>query len=71
MDGRHAWAYDPSTSLCQPRGRHWTLTIAPGQTVTKWRSFPYACCGTYTVTDFVHANDGTQLAKATATFTFA
>jgi hypothetical protein len=54
-----------------PWGRHWTITVAAGQTVTKWRSFPYSCCGGYTVTDFVHSMSGQQLAKAQANFTFA
>lgn len=51
--------------------RKWKLTLSPGQTVVKTRSFPYACCGSYTVTDKVLSKSGTQLAKAMATFTFA
>lgn len=49
----------------------WKLKLRPGQTVVKTRSFPYACCGSYTVTDKVLTKSGKQLAKATASFTFA
>lgn len=49
----------------------YTITLSPGQSVTKTRHVPYVCCGTYIVTDKVYTTTGTQLAKATATFTFA
>ncbi|HEV2372560.1 MAG TPA: hypothetical protein VGS19_10350 [Streptosporangiaceae bacterium] len=48
-----------------------TITLSPGQAVTKTRSFPYSCCGGYTVTDYVHTTSGQQLAKAQASWTFA
>ena len=49
----------------------YTITLSPGQGVTKVRHVPYVCCGSYNVTDKVTTTSGTQLAKATATFTFA
>lgn len=54
-----------------PRARTWTITLSPGQTVVKVRHLPYACCGSYTVTDRVHSASGRQLAKSAAGFTFA
>lgn len=55
-----------------PHGtKSWTLTIAAGQTVTKTRSFPYACCGSYTVGDTVTDSVGAVLGKSSANFTFA
>jgi len=53
------------------RDRRQTITLAAGQSVTKTRSFPYTCCGSYTVTDKVLAESGTLLAKSAANFTFA
>jgi hypothetical protein len=49
----------------------WTITLSPGQTVKKGRHFPYACCGSYTVTDTVTTTSGQKLAKASSNFTFA
>ena len=54
-----------------PMDKTWTITLSPGQTVKKVRSFPYACCGSYTVTDTVTTISGHKLAKASASFTFA
>ena len=48
-----------------------TITLSPGQAVTKTRHFPYSCCGSYTVTDRVESPTGTVLAKGTTRFTFA
>ena len=53
------------------RDKTWTITLSPGQTVTKTRHFPYSCCGSYNVTDTVTTTTGQQLAKAQASFTFA
>jgi hypothetical protein len=53
------------------RDKTWTITLSPGQTVTKTRHFPYSCCGSYNVTDTVTTATGQQLAKAQASFTFA
>jgi hypothetical protein len=53
-----------------PTTKQWTITLLPGKTVAKTRSFPYACCGSYTVTDKVRTASG-ALAKGTASFTFA
>jgi hypothetical protein len=49
----------------------YTITLSPGMSATKVRHVPYVCCGSYNVTDRVDTTTGTQLAKATATFTFA
>jgi hypothetical protein len=49
----------------------WRINLSPGQTVVKIRSLPYACCGTYRVTDRLRTTSGKQLAKATGGFTFA
>ena len=54
-----------------PMDKTWTITLSPGQTVKKVRSFPYVCCGSYTVTDTVTTISGHKLAKASASFTFA
>ncbi|HEY3954080.1 MAG TPA: hypothetical protein VGM53_11945 [Streptosporangiaceae bacterium] len=54
-----------------PATRKWTLTIPAGQTVTKTRSFPYTCCGSYNANDRVYSATGQQLAKASSGFTFA
>jgi len=54
-----------------PMNKIWTITLSPGQTVKKVRSFPYACCGSYTVTDTVTTISGHKLAKASSNFTFA
>lgn len=51
--------------------KKWTLTIPAGQTVTKTRMFPYACCGSYNANDKVYSATGQQLAKASSGFTFA
>jgi len=48
-----------------------TITLAPGQAVTKTRSFPFVCCGTFSVVDHVFGSGGQQLAKASTSFTFA
>jgi hypothetical protein len=49
----------------------WRFTVLAGQTVSRFRSLPYACCGTYYVRDAVSATSGTLLAKAQTSFTFA
>ena len=54
-----------------PMDKTWTITLSPGQTVKKVRTFPYACCGSYTVTDTVTTTSGQKLAKASSNFTFA
>lgn len=54
-----------------PMAKKWTITLPPGKTVVKKRSVPYACCGTYNVTDRVLTRSGKQLAKGTTSFTFA
>ena len=54
-----------------PMDKKYTITLAPGQTVTKTRHIPYSCCGTYNVRDTVNNPAGGQLAKATTSFTFA
>lgn len=54
-----------------PMAKIWTITLLPGKTAVKTRSFPYACCGTYTVKDRVFTRSGRLLAHAEATFTFA
>jgi hypothetical protein len=51
--------------------KSWTLTLTAGQTVVKTRSKPYACCGSYNVTDKVLDSSGAVLATSTASFTFA
>lgn len=51
--------------------KSWTLTLTAGQTVTKTRSKPYVCCGTYNVVDKVLDSSGTVLATSKASFTFA
>lgn len=51
--------------------KKWTITLSPGKAAVRKRSFPYACCGSYTVTDRVLTRSGRQLARATASFTFA
>jgi hypothetical protein len=53
------------------RAKTWTITLAPGQTVTKTRSYPYTCCGSYVATDHVLGSSGQLLAKASSGFTFA
>jgi hypothetical protein len=58
-------------SAAAQMAKMWKIKLRPGQTVVKTRSFPYACCGTYTVTDKVLSRSGKELAKATASFTFA
>jgi hypothetical protein len=59
------------SATAAPMAKKWTIILSPGQTVVKRRSFPYACCGTYNVTDRVLAKCGRQLARAVASFTFA
>ena len=54
-----------------PMAKNLTITLSPGRTAVRKRSFPYACCGSYTVTDKVLARSGRRLARAMATFTFA
>ncbi len=54
-----------------PMNKTWSITLTPGQSVTKTRHFPYSCCGTYSVRDGVYTTGGQQLAKAAASFTFA
>lgn len=49
----------------------WTITLTPGQAVTKTRHFPYSCCGGYNVTDTVSTTTGQRLATAQTSFTFA
>jgi hypothetical protein len=49
----------------------YTVTLMPGQMVTKVRWFPYACCGTYTVTLKAFSSSGAPLGHRTTTFTFA
>jgi hypothetical protein len=51
--------------------KQWTITLAPSQAVTKVRHFPYACCGTYHVSDKVYATGGQKLANTGTGFTFA
>lgn len=51
--------------------KKWTITLSPGKTAVRKRSFAYACCGSYTVTDKVLTRSGRQLARAAARFTFA
>jgi hypothetical protein len=51
--------------------KQWMITLSPGKTVVKTRLFPYACCGTYNVTDRVLTKSGRQLARAETSFTFA
>ncbi|HLX50159.1 MAG TPA: hypothetical protein VKS82_17670 [Streptosporangiaceae bacterium] len=51
--------------------KSWTLTLTAGQTVTKTRSKPYACCGSYNVVDKVLDSSGAVLATSKASFTFA
>jgi hypothetical protein len=51
--------------------KSWTLTLAPGQHMTKTRFKPYMCCGTYNAVDKVLGSGGTVLAKSKASFTFA
>jgi len=53
------------------RTRTWKFTIPAGKSVTKTRSVPYACCGSYNVTDIVNSASGHRLAKASTGFTFA
>ena|SRR5215471_9134571 len=60
----------PQSGL-MPLAKTWTITLAPGQAVTKRRSFPFTCCGTFRVTDHVLGRGGQQLAKASTSFTFA
>lgn len=57
--------------LRTPSAKTWTITLAPGQTVTKTRSYPYTCCGSYQATDKVLGSGGQVLSKASATWTFA
>ena len=54
-----------------PMNKTWSITLTPGQAVTKTRHVPYACCGTYNVRDGVYTTGGQQLAKAGTSFTFA
>lgn len=54
-----------------PTARRWTITLSPGKTAVRTRYMPYACCGTYKVTDRVLTRSGRQLAQATTSFTFA
>jgi hypothetical protein len=53
------------------RDKIYTITLTAGQTKTKTRSFPYACCGSYRVRDTVRTQSGTLLARTSAGFTFA
>jgi hypothetical protein len=53
-----------------PTTKKWTITLLPGKTVAQTRSLPYACCGSYVVTDKVRTASG-LLAKGMASFTFA
>jgi hypothetical protein len=59
------------SAASMPMDKTWTITLSPGQTVKKVRSFPYSCCGSYTVTDTVTTTSGHKLAKASSNFTFA
>jgi len=61
----------PSAAASVPMDKTWTITLSPGQTVKKVRSFPYSCCGSYTVTDTVKTTSGQKLAKGSSNFTFA
>ena len=54
-----------------PTDKTWSITLSPGQSVTKVRHFPYACCGSYHVSDKVASSTGTRLANAGTGFTFA
>ena len=61
----------PTSAMRRLAAKEWKLTIPAGQTVTRTRSFPYACCGSYNVTDNVRSTSGQQLARARTGFTFA
>lgn len=54
-----------------PMAKKWTITLSPRKTAVRKRLVPYACCGSYTVTDKVLTRSGRQLARAAASFTFA
>ena len=49
----------------------WRFTVPAGGTVSRFRSVPYACCGTYHVRDTVTSTSGVVLANAGTSFTFA